>query len=91
MLTILLLAVGAAMVLVLVLLAVVVIGMRQEPSEDELRRQAPSLMAALVRRVLGVYVRKPDPSLDERNGEPCLTASDPGGGESHCGHTRWSK
>jgi len=78
-------------VLVLVLLAVVVIGMRQEPSEDELRRQAPNLMAALVRRVLGVYVRKPDPSLDGWNGEPCLTASDAGGGESHCGHTRWSK
>ena len=91
MLTFLLIAVGTAMVLVLVLLAVVVIGMRQEPSEDELRRQAPNLMAALVRRVLGVYVRKPDPGLDERNGEPCLTARDPGGGESHCGHTRWSK
>jgi hypothetical protein len=91
MLTILLIAVGAAMVLVLVLLAIVVIGIRQEPPTDELRRQAPNLMAALIRRVLGVYVRKPDPSLDERNDEPCLTASDAGGGESHCGHTRWSK
>ena len=75
MLTILFLAIGAVMVLVLVLLAVVVIGMRQEPSEDELRRQAPSLMAALVRRVLGVYVRKPDPRLDERHGEPCLNCT----------------
>ena len=91
MLTFLLIAVGAVMVLVLVLLAVVVIGIRQEPSEDELRRQAPSLMAALVRRVLGVYVRKPDPNLHEQNGEPWLTARDAGGGESHCGHTRWSK
>jgi hypothetical protein len=91
MLTILLLAVGAAMVLVLVLLAVVVIGMSQEPSEDELRRQAPSLMAALVRRMLGLSVRKPDRGPDERNGEPCFTASDAGGGESHCGHTRLSK
>ena len=91
MLTILLLAVGAVMVIVLILLAVVVIGMRQESSTAELRRQAPSLIAALVRRVLGVYVRKPDPSIDERNAEPCLTASDAGGGESHCGHTRWSK
>ncbi len=91
MLTILLLAVGAVMMLVLVLLAIVVIGMRQEPSEDELRRQAPTLVAALVRRVLGVYVRKPDLSLGDRNGEPCLTASDAGGGESHCGHTRWNK
>jgi hypothetical protein len=91
MLTILLLVVGAAMALVLVFLAVVVIGMRQEPPTDELSMQAPSLFAALVRRMLGVYVRKPDPNLDERNGEPCLTASDAGGGESHCGHTRWSK
>jgi hypothetical protein len=91
MLTILLLAVGAAMVLVLALLAVVVIGMRQEPSADELRRQAPSLMATLVRHMLGVYVRKPDPSPDEWHGEPRLTARDGGGGESHCGHTRWSR
>jgi hypothetical protein len=59
MLTILLLTVGATMVLVLVLLVVVVIGMRQESSADELRRQAPSIMAALVRRLLGVYVRRP--------------------------------
>ena len=91
MLTILVLAVGAVMVLVLVLLAIVVIGMRQEPPTDELNMQAPSLFAALVRRLLGVYVRKPDPSLDERHGEPWLTARDAGGGESHCGHTRWSK
>ena len=55
MLAILLLAIqGTAMVLVLVLLAVVVIGIRQEPSAGELRRQAPSLMAALVRRMLRV-------------------------------------
>ena len=91
MLTILLLAVGAVMVLVLVLLTVVVIGMRHEPPTDELSTQAPSLFAALVRRMLGVYVRKPDPSLDERHSERWLTARDAGGGESHCGPTRWSK
>jgi hypothetical protein len=91
MLTILILAVGAMMVLVLVLLAVVVIGIRQEPPADELNRQAPSLFAALIRRMLGVSVRKPDPSLDERHGEPYLAARDAGGGESHCGHTRWNK
>jgi hypothetical protein len=90
MLTILVLAVGVVMVLVLALLAIVVIGMRQEPT-NELNIQAPSLFASLVRRMLGLYVRKPDPSLDERNGEPWLTAQDAGGGESHCGHTRWSK
>jgi hypothetical protein len=91
MLTILVLAVGAVMVLVLVLLVIVVIGMRQEASTEELSVQAPSLFAALVRRLLEVYVRKPDPSLDERHGEPYVTARDAGGGESHCGHTRWSK
>ena len=91
MLTILLLAVGAVMMLVLILLAVVVIGMRQEPPTDELSMQAPSLFTALVRRMLGVYVRKPDPSLDERYGEPSLIARDAGGGEIRCGHTRWSK
>jgi hypothetical protein len=63
MLTILMLTVGAVMVLVLILLAVVVVGIRQEPPTDELTRQAPSLIAALVRRLLGVYVRKPDQSL----------------------------
>ena len=91
MLTILVLAVGAVMVLVLVLLVVVVIGIRQEPPTGELNTRAPSLFAALVRRSLGVYVRRPDPSLDEWRGEPWLTARDAGGGESHCGHTRWSK
>jgi hypothetical protein len=91
MLTILLLAVGAVMVLVLVLLAIVVIGMRQEPPTEELNVQAPSLFAALVRRMVGVYVLKPDPSPDQRHGEPWLTERDAGGGESRCGHTRWSK
>jgi hypothetical protein len=91
MLAILLLTVGAVMVLVLVLLAVVVIGMRQEVPTEELNMQAPSLFAASVRRLLGVYVRKPDPVPDERHGEPWLTARDAGGGESHCGHTRWSR
>jgi hypothetical protein len=90
MMIILVLAVGFVMLLFLVLLAIVVIGMRQE-SKDELNMRAPSLFAALARRMLGVYVRKPDPGLDEPNGEPCLSASDTGGGESHCGHTRWSK
>ena len=90
MLTILVLAAGAVMVLVLVLLAIVVIGIRQEPPTDELNRQAPSLFAALVRRMLGVYVRKPDP-VPDGHGEPCLIARDARGGESHCGHTRWSK
>jgi hypothetical protein len=71
MLTILV-VVGVVMVLVLVLLAIVVIGMRQEPPTEELSMQAPSLLTASIRRMVGVYVRKPDPRLDERHGEPCL-------------------
>lgn len=59
MLAILVLAVGSAAGLVVLLLASVVIGIRQEPSTEELREQAPSLIAAFVRRLLGVYVRKP--------------------------------
>jgi hypothetical protein len=58
------LIVGAVMAFVLVLLVIVVVGSRQEPPEDELAEQAPSLVAALVRRLLGVYVRKPDSALD---------------------------
>ena len=59
MLTILIL-IGSVTVLVALLLAIVVIGARHEPQTEELSEQAPSLIAAFVRRLLGVYVRKPD-------------------------------
>jgi hypothetical protein len=49
--------------LVLAVLAVVVAGIRQEPPAQELTRQPPRLMASLTRRLLGVYVRSPDPSV----------------------------
>ena len=79
MFTILLLALATVMVVVLVLLAVVVVGIRQEPPTAELSSQAPGRTAALVRRLLGLYVRKPDLPLlpDEQPGEPCLTARGP--------------
>ena len=66
MLTILILA-GSPAVLVVLLLIIVMIGIHQEPSLEELGEQAPSLIAAFVRRLLGVYVRKPDslPKLDQ--------------------------
>ena len=69
--TMLIVAVGA-MGLVLVVLAVVVVGIRQEPPAQELTGQAPRLMARLTRRLLGVYVRRPDPSVitDQQRGEP---------------------
>ena len=68
---ILILAVGA-MGLVLVVLAVVVVGIRQEPPAQELTRQAPRLLARVTRRLLGVYVRRPDPPVitDQLGGEP---------------------
>ena len=76
MLAILYLMVGGAMMLVLVVLAVVVVGIRQEPSAKELSSRAPSVLTAWVRRLLGVYVRKPDqpPAIDEDRGEPPITA-----------------
>jgi hypothetical protein len=75
MLTVLVVTVGAVIVLVLALLVIVVLGIRQEPPNKEFSIQAPSLFAAMVRRLLGVYVRKPDPHLDERHGEPCLSCT----------------
>jgi hypothetical protein len=79
MLTILFLAVGSVMVLVLVLLAVVVAAIKQESQAEGLTSQAPNAIAAQVRRLLGVYVRKPDqPSADDDDHrEPCHTAWEP--------------
>jgi hypothetical protein len=82
MLAILVLIVAVVMALVLALLAVVVAGIKQESPTEELTRQPPSVVTAWVRRLLGVYVRKPDqpPTLEEDRGEACLAAWDP---------TRW--
>ena len=49
----------AATGLVLVTLAVVVVGIRQEPSTQELTEHAPRLIARFARRLLRVYVRRP--------------------------------
>ena len=61
MLTVLILVVFTVVVLVLVLLVVVVVAIRQEPRDAEMSNVAPSLIAVLVRRLLGVYLRRPDP------------------------------
>jgi hypothetical protein len=70
---------AAAMGLVLVMLALVVVGIRQEPPAQELTGQVPRLIARLARRLLGVYVRRPDPSViaDQRRAEPSHTAHGP--------------
>ena len=64
MLTALTLFVLAGAVLVLVLLVVVVVAIRQEPRDMEMSDVAPSLIAVVVRRMLGVYLRRPAPPAD---------------------------
>ena len=60
-----LLFVAAAMALVAGLLfAVVVAGIRQEPTNAEMTSRARRPTAALARRLLGVYVRRPYPAED---------------------------
>lgn len=65
-----LILVAGAMGLVLVVLAFVVVGIRQEPSAQELTTRAPSLIARVARRLIGVHVRRPDPSLIPDKGPP---------------------
>jgi hypothetical protein len=64
MVTALILIVFTAITLVLILLAVVVVAIRQEPRDMEMSNVAPSLIAVMVRRLLGVYMRRPTPTAD---------------------------
>ena len=64
MLTALIIVVIAAAALVLILLTVVVVAIRQEARDTEMSNVAPSLIAVMVRRLLGVYVRRPTPPAD---------------------------
>ena len=64
MLTVVFLIVFAEAGLVLVLLAIVVVGIRQEPRDVEMSSVAPSLVAVVVRRMLGVYLRRPAHPVD---------------------------
>jgi hypothetical protein len=59
----------ALVVLVLALFVGLVVGMRNEPTYDQLSTRAPSPLARLARRMLGVSVRKP--IIDQADaGEP---------------------
>jgi hypothetical protein len=82
--TVLLLVVFIAVALVLVLLAIVVVAIRQEPRETEMSTVAPSLIALVVRRLLGVYLRRPAPPADSHKEWPTTawteTTSRPSGG-----------
>jgi hypothetical protein len=64
MLTALILVVLTGFALVLILLAIVVVAIRQEPRGAEMSNVAPSLIAVVVRRLLGVYLRRPATSTD---------------------------
>ena len=69
MLTVLILVVLAAGALTLILLAVVVVAIRQEARDTEMSKVAPSVIAVVVRRLLGVYVRRPTPPADNTDWE----------------------
>ena len=56
--------------LVLILLAVVVTGIRRE-AHAELSTQAPSPISAVARRLIGVYVRRPDADTAESQPDRC--------------------
>lgn len=82
---ILLLIAAAVAAVVLVILAVVVAAIRQEPRGAELATRAPNSMAAMVRRLLGLSVRRPDQTADDGDRrETCLagrvTGADSEGG-----------
>jgi hypothetical protein len=66
-----LLFVAAALALIVaLLLAVVVAGIRQEPTDARMTSRAPRPTAALARLLLGAHVRRPD-SADEVGERRC--------------------
>lgn len=82
MLTALILLVIAVAAFVLLLLVIVVAAIRSEPADERLCSRAPDPVSAIVRRLLGVYVRRPADT--DAPHEACLaghagTAADDGG------------
>ncbi len=59
MIAVVLIVILALAAVALVLFVALVVGMRSEPTYDQLSNRAPSPLAALTRRMLGVSVRKP--------------------------------
>jgi hypothetical protein len=55
-----------------VVLVAVVVGIHQEPSYRELGSRPSGLAAAMVRRLLGVYVQKPADHKAHEDREECL-------------------
>lgn len=79
MLTTLVVLIVSATIFALLLLVIVIVGIRKEPSTEELSEQASSLVAAFVRRLLGLHVLKPNspPSLDRGEEGLCLARVTP--------------
>lgn len=82
MLTAVIVLVPTMIILALVLFAVVVAGIKAEPPQEELSSKAPNLIAAITRRLLGVYVSKPT----DADREACLAGC--GTGQSEDGEGR---
>jgi hypothetical protein len=70
MLTVVIVIVSASAGLVVALLIAVVIAIRQEPREAETSNLAPNLIAVVVRRLLGVYLRRPTPPAESHEEWP---------------------
>jgi uncharacterized membrane protein (Fun14 family) len=70
---VLLVAVGVALISVL-LLVMVVVGIRQEPPNSALNKRAQRPTAALTRHLLGVCVRRPDELEDAQLDEHSFLA-----------------
>jgi hypothetical protein len=66
--------------LVMILLVVVVAAIRREPPAAELSSRAPSVMAGMVRRLLGVSVRRPTRAAEDERRDVCLAGYKPGHG-----------
>jgi hypothetical protein len=69
MLTALILVVFTAGGVILTMLVLVVVAIRQEPRDMELSNVAPSRGAIRVRRLLGVYLRRPTQMTDSVDGQ----------------------
>lgn len=54
------------------LLVAVVVGIRSEPTQQELSSEAAGPVTGIVRRILGVYVGKPTKSATNEDREECL-------------------
>ena len=58
--------IGGTAATFILLLAIVILGTRQEPEQIELRVQAPNPLAGATRRMLGVSVRRPTETTSAR-------------------------